>query len=121
MERTTLFLLRHLLIYYSTHRHVLNPQNAKTKPSKENDSNHRNNQTKITKPPKHSNKTTETSDKTSEERVMYVIHCSFVLVVTFVSAVSCQSFRFDGFVFAFLVLVHDHTHAKMKFIVSYIK
>ena len=43
---------------------------------------------------------------------MYVIHRSFVsvvLVVTFVSAVSFRwfrSFRFDGFVLAFRVLVH---------------
>ena len=38
-----------------------------------------------------------------------MIHRSFVsvvLVVTFVSAVSFRSFRFDGFVLAFRVLVH---------------
>ena len=44
-----------------------------------------------------------------------MIHRSFVsvvLVVTFVSAVSFRSFRFDGFVLAFRVLVHAQLNIK---------
>ena len=56
---------------------------------------------------------------------MYVLHCSFVsvvLVVTLVSAVSFRSFRwfwsfrFDGFVLAFRVLVHA-TKTPMDFVI----
>ena len=54
----------------------------------------------MTKAPKQNNKTTETSDKTSQERVMYVIHRSFVSVVSsvvmFVSAVLFRTCRMQS-------------------------
>ena len=59
--------------------------------------NHRNDRNKITKPPKQNNKITETSNKISQERVMYVIYRSFVLVALVVTFVSAVSFRCFGF------------------------